>query len=301
MDLFSAMRVYVRVVESRNFTRAALRLGMPKATVTTYIQGLEAHLKTKLLNRTTRQVLVTNEGAVYYEQALRIIAEVDELDATFHASQGKPTGRIRVEMAGGFFDYLVIPYLSDFNDRYPDIALDVGISDRNVDYLAENVDVALRAGTPPNHSLISKRVSEVKFLNGASPGYVEKYGLPKDPTDLEEGHRIIGYLTGSSGHAPLLTLKKGPEIYELQPKYELSVSDHGSYMAAAKEGHGIIQAPNFMIKTAFQKGELVPILAGWEKPSLPLCIVYPPNRHLSNKIRIFVDWVTTLVANTNPH
>ena len=144
MDQLSAMRAFIRVVETGNFTRASDALRMPKATVTNLIQGLEAHLHTQLLNRTTRRVVVTTDGALYYERATRIVAEVDELDGSLSNSTGSPSGRLRVEMAGAFADWIVIPALCDFYQKFPDIRIDLGVGDRTVDYLAENVDCALR-------------------------------------------------------------------------------------------------------------------------------------------------------------
>ncbi|MBB4429992.1 DNA-binding transcriptional LysR family regulator [Rhizobium esperanzae] len=146
MDQLSAMRVFIRVVETGNFTRAADMLATPKATVTNLIQGLEAHLRTKLLNRTTRRVMVTTDGALYYERAAQIISELEELDGSLSNSQSLPSGRLRVEMAGAFADWIVVPALCDFYLRYPDIRIDLGVGDRTVDYLAENVDCALRGG-----------------------------------------------------------------------------------------------------------------------------------------------------------
>jgi LysR family transcriptional regulator for bpeEF and oprC len=144
MDQLSAMRAFVRVVETGNFTKASEVLGLSKASMTNLVQNLESHLQTKLLNRTTRRVMVTTDGALYYERALRIIAEVDELDSSLSQSQSTPSGRLRVEMAGVFADSIVIPALDDFNRNFPDIHIDLGVGDRTVDYLAENVDIALR-------------------------------------------------------------------------------------------------------------------------------------------------------------
>ncbi len=181
MDQLSAMRAFIRVVETGNFTRAADTLAMPKATVTNLIQGLEAHLHTKLLNRTTRRVMVTTDGALYYERAAQIVSELEELDGSLTNSQGLPTGRLRVEMAGAFADWIVVPALCDFYQKYPDIRVDLGVGDRTVDYLAENVDCALRGGTPADQSLIARRVSEVEMLTCASPLYIEKFGIPDAP------------------------------------------------------------------------------------------------------------------------
>ncbi len=157
MDQLTAMRAFLRVVETGNFTRASASLNMPKATVTNLIQGLEAHLRTKLLNRTTRRVLVTPDGALYYERAARLVTDLDELDGSLSSAQTLPKGRLRVEMASAIANLVIIPALPEFHKRYPDIQIDLGVSDRTVDYVAENVDCAIRVGALTDQSLIARQ------------------------------------------------------------------------------------------------------------------------------------------------
>ncbi|MGO4436666.1 LysR family transcriptional regulator [Rhizobium sp. RAF56] len=296
MDQLSAMRAFARVVETGNFTRAATTLSMPKATVTTLIQSLEAHLHTKLLNRTTRRVMVTTDGALYYERAVQILSEIDELDGSVSSSQSLPSGRLRVEMGGAFADDLVIPALGDFHKRYPDIRIDLGVGDRLVDYLAENVDCALRAGTPSDLSLIARRVAEVPFVTCAAPFYIEKFGMPERPEDLETDHYAVSYFRAQTGKTMPFEFTRGNEALEINPRYVLSVNDGRSYVSATISGLGIVQAPTFMVRDALAEGKLVKVLADWNRPPMPLHIVYPPNRHLSNKVRVFVDWLAKLLV-----
>jgi DNA-binding transcriptional LysR family regulator len=296
MDQLSAMRVFIRVVETGNFTRAADMLAMPKATVTNLIQGLEAHLRTKLLNRTTRRVMVTTDGALYYERAAQIISELEELDGSLSNSQSLPTGRLRVEMAGAFADPIIVPALCDFYQRYPDIRIDLGVSDRPVDYLAENVDCALRAGTPADQSLIARRVSEVTMVTCAAPLYIEKFGVPQRPEELETDHYSVSYFRAQTNRTLPFEFRKDNETLEINPRYIVAVNDSRTYMTAALTGLGVVQAPLFMIREALAKGDLVRVLPEWARDPLPLYVVYPPNRHLSNKVRVFVDWLVKLLA-----
>ncbi|EPE97336.1 LysR family transcriptional regulator [Rhizobium grahamii] len=296
MDQLSAMRAFIRVVETGNFTRAADTLAMPKATVTNLIQGLEAHLHTKLLNRTTRRVMVTTDGALYYERAAQIVSELEELDGSLSNSQGLPTGRLRVEMAGAFADWIVVPALCDFYQKYPDIRVDLGVGDRTVDYLAENVDCALRAGTPADQSLIARRVSEVEMLTCAAPLYIEKFGIPARPEELENDHYSVSYFRAQTNRTLPFEFRKDNEDLEINPRYLLSVNDSRTFVNAALTGLGIAQLPRFMIRDALAKGDLVEILPEWSREPLPLYIVYPPNRHLSNKVRVFVDWLVKLLS-----
>ncbi|TWD50641.1 LysR family transcriptional regulator [Agrobacterium vitis] len=299
MDQLSAMRAFVRVVDMGNFTRASEALSLPKATVTNLIQGLEAHLRTKLLNRTTRRVMVTTDGALYYERAKQIIMELDELDLSLSNSHSQPSGRLRVEMAGAFADWLVIPALHDFHEKFPDIRVDLGVGDRTVDYLAENVDCALRAGVPSDQSLIARRITEVSMIACASPRYVEQNGMPQHPSDLEKSHHCVGYFLTQNNRGLTIDFKKNDEHIEINGRYNVAVNDARSYLNAALCGHGVATMPHFMIKEALEKEELLQVLPEWHIEAMPLYIVYPPNRHLSNKVRVFVDWLVRLLTDKN--
>ncbi len=300
MDQLSAMRAFVKVVETGNFTRAAETLRMPKATLTNLIQRLEKHLQTRLLNRTTRRVVVTTDGALYYERAVTIIADIDELDGRLSQAQTEPSGRLRVEMSGAFADWFVIPFLCEFYQKYPDIQLDIGIGDRTVDYLKENVDCALRGGEPADQSLIAQRVSESGLITCAAPKYLDKFGTPERPEDLEAGHSFVNYFVAQTGQVrPFVFRKDGREI-SVAGRHWIAVNDARSYVLSAVAGHGIGQLPDFMVSEELEKGTLVQVLDDWTTDTIPLYIVYPPNRHLSNKVRVFVDWLIRLLAGIQP-
>lgn len=295
MDQLSAMRVFVRVVETGNFSRAAVALDMPKTTVTNLIQGLEAHLRTTLLNRTTRRVMVTTDGALYYERASQIISEIEELDGSLSNSQAQPSGRLRVEMAGAFADLIVIPALCDFHSRHPNIHIDLGVGDRLVDYMAENVDCALRAGTPTDQSLIARKISEIDLVSCASPIYLDKLGMPQSPDDLTRDHFAVGYLQAQQGRILPMEFTRDGETTEITPRYIVSANDTRSYMTAVLTGLGVAHLPLFMAREALADGRLVPVLSEWNRDPLPLYVVYPQRRHLSNKVRVFVNWLVALM------
>lgn len=298
MDQLSAMRAFLRVVETGSFTRASAALGMPKATVSNMIQNLETHLQTKLLNRTTRRVMVTTDGALYYERANQIVTDIDELDGSLSLSRTSPSGRLRVEMSGAFADLLVIPELSRFHEKYPEIHVDLGVGDRTVDYLAENVDCALRGGSPGNASLIARRVGEMDVVTCAAPSYLTAFGTPQHPSELEREHHCVNYFLAQTNRTMPFEFERGDERVEITGRYILSVNDARSYLAAALSGLGIAPLPCFMAGEAIASGQLVPVLQDWKVEPIPLYIVYPPNRHLSNKVRVFVDWVVRILART---
>ena len=193
------MRAFARVVEAGTFTRASDSLDMPKATLTKLIQTLEAHLRTRLLNRTTRRVTVTPDGAAYYERVVQLLADLDELDGSMALSQTSPKGRLRIDVSGALADLLIIPALVDFHARYPDIQIDIGVTDRPVNLVAENVDCVIRGGEISDQSLIARRIGEMSFVTCASPAYLERYGEPQHPADLDRNHYVVGYFSAESG------------------------------------------------------------------------------------------------------
>lgn len=298
MDQLAAMRTFVRVVETGSFTRASEMLAVPKATVTKLVQGLEAHLRTKLLNRTTRRVLITPDGALYYDRAVRLLAEIEELDSSMASSQRLPKGKLRVEMSGAIANLILIPELCAFHNRYPDIQLDLGISDRPVDILGENVDCAIRGGEIADQSLIARRVSAISFVTCAAPGYLERFGAPQHPLDLERDHHVVSFFQAQTGRQQPFLFRRGDEEVEVHGRYIVSANEAITYITAAKAGAGIVQAPLFMARDAFADGSLQPVLSEWTREPMPLFVVYPPNRHLSNKLRVFVDWIADLLANS---
>jgi LysR family transcriptional regulator, regulator for bpeEF and oprC len=296
MNQLLAMRAFVRVVEAGTFTRAAATLRIPKSTLTKLVARLEGHVRTKLLHRTTRRISVTPDGADYYERVVRLLHDVDELDGSMASSQGRPSGRLRVDVGSAVAVLVIIPALPDFHARYPEIQLDLGVSDRPVDLIGENVDCVLRAGRLTDQSLIARRIGGLKFVTCASPSYLQRHGEPQHPRDLENGHRVVGYFKVRNGHSNAFTFIGGGEQHEIAPRAVVSVDDGNAYVAAGLAGLGIIQAPSFMLEPHLASGKLRQVLTGWRSEVLPLHVVYPPNRHISNRVRVFVDWVAELIA-----
>lgn len=297
MDRFEAMQAFVRVVEAGNFSKAADSLALPKPTVTRLVQWLEAHLQTKLLNRTTRRVTVTPDGAAYYERATRLLGEMDELEASMSHAKTNPRGRLRIDVGSTLGKLVLIPALPDFHARYPDIQIDLGVSDRPVDLISENVDAVLRGGTIQEESLVARRIAEFHFVAAAAPAYLQRYGMPQHPLELHEGaHRIVGFFSPRTGRQLPMDFTKDGERHEVFGRPILSVNDSDAYLAAAIAGLGVVQTASFMLQEHIARGTLVPVLADWSADPLPLHIVYPPNRHLSTKLRVFVDWAAELFS-----
>jgi DNA-binding transcriptional LysR family regulator len=294
MDQIQAMRIFTRVVEAGTFTRAADSLSLPKATVTKHVQALEERLRVKLLNRTTRRVTVTADGAAYYERTVRLLADLDDIEASMTNARANPLGRLRVDVGTSVAQLLIIPHLAEFQARYPDIQLDLGVSDRTVDLIGDNVDCVIRGGALSDQSLVARRIGNLEFLTVASPDYLARKGTPVHPLEVEEKHSSLLYFSPQSGRHYPLEFRKGAESIDIHGPYQVSVNEANAYVSAAVQGLGIAQITSFQAQRHLQSGALVQLLPEWTQPLLPVYVVYPPNRHLSAKVRAFVDWTAEL-------
>lgn len=301
MDQLAAMRAFVRVVEAGSFTRAAQTLDIPRPTVTKLIQILEAHLRTKLLHRTTRRVTVTDDGAAYYERASKLLGDLDALDGSMTLSQGRLHGRLRIDVPAAVAQHVLIPALPDFHARYPEIQVNVGVSDRLVDLVGENVDCVIRACDPGDQSLIARKLVTLRGVTCASPAYLQRHGEPAHPADLAGEHRTVGFFTGGSGGGPLsLEFVRDGETLEIESSAAISVNECSAYVAAGLAGLGVIQVPTMLVDEHLSGGRLRQVLRDWECGPLPLFIAYPPTRHPSSKLRAFVDWAVELFGRIDP-
>lgn len=296
MDQILSMRVFARVVEAGTFTKAAASLDMPKGSVTKLVQHLEARLKVRLLNRTTRRVTVTPDGAAYYERTMRLLNDLDDIEASMRNAQASPSGRIRVDVGASVARLIIIPALPSFYARFPDIQLDLGVSDRPVNLISENVDCVLRAGELAEQSLVARRIGNIELVTIASPAYVQRHGMPIHPQDLENGHHTVNYFSALTGRPFPHEFFRGDEHIELSGRYQLAVNESNAHLAAVLAGLGIGQTAAFAAAPHLANGELLHLLPEWTRPALPIYVVYPPNRHLSAKVRSFVDWAAELFA-----
>jgi LysR family transcriptional regulator for bpeEF and oprC len=293
MNKLQAMEVFVQVVDAGGFTRAAESMQLPKATVSTLVQALEQALEVKLLHRTTRHVSVTADGAAYYERCLRILSDVREAEESLSRNRANPSGRLRVDVSSGIANDILLPALSDFFQRYPDIRLDLGIGDRPVDLIEEGVDCAIRGGNLPDSALIARRVGVLHFVTCATPGYLNQHGRPTHPNDLAS-HRCINYFSTKTGKIYDWDFIRGDEVINIAAPACLAVNDSSAYLTAGMQGLGLMQMSSFMVDQMVAAGKLEIVLPDWTSTPLPVNVVYPQNRHLSAKVRVFVEWVADL-------
>jgi LysR family transcriptional regulator for bpeEF and oprC len=293
MDRLQAMQVFTRVVDTNSFARAAETMNLPRASVTTIIQNLEAHLRVRLLQRTTRRLNVTPDGAAYYERCLRILADIEETEASLSKGGQSPRGKLRVDMPGAIGRMLLLPAVSDFRSRYPDIDLMIGLGDRPVDLVQEGVDCVIRVGTLEDSSLVARRIGVFQGITCASPAYLERYG---EPTTLDElsRHVAVNYFASRSGRILDLDFVVDGQSIDVPMKGTIAVNDAEAYLRCGLEGFGLIQPPRFMALDHLRRGQLKEVLPAWRPVPMPISAVYPHNRHLSPKVRVFVDWVAEM-------
>lgn len=284
------MRAFSRVVETGNFTRAAGSLQMPKATVSKLVQQLEAHLRTQLLQRSTRRVAVTADGQAYYDKAQRLLRELEDIDGSFAVTQQKPRGRLRVDVGSSVASQLLVPQLPHFMARYPDVGLSLGVSDDTVDLIGDSVDCVIRGGFREDSGLVSRTIGRASLVTCATPAYLERFGTPQRPRDLQKGHRLVSYVSARTGRVlPMRFLVQGRTIAP-ELSYALGINESNAHFAAGLAGIGVIQTFAFLAKNALKSGELVPILSRFKPEPYGLHIAYPSNRHVTPRLRVFIDW-----------
>nr|WP_145547054.1 LysR family transcriptional regulator [Variovorax boronicumulans] len=301
MDRFDAMQAFARVVEAGSFTKAADTLHISKTSITQLVQQLEARLRVKLLNRTTRRVHLTADGAAYYARVLRILADVEDAETGLSSAAAMPRGRLRVDVPSPLARMLLVPALPDFHARYPEIQLDMGVSDRRVDLIGENVDCVLRGGHIANPSLVARHVADLQLGVYAAPAYLALAGRPDHPRMLEDTHhRIVGFLWARAGKTFPYAMRRGDEQVHVQGRYAFAVDDGNAYLAAGLAGLGVLWLPDYMARPHRESGALVPLLQDWQLAPMPLYLAYAPNRHVGARLRAFIDWVVPLLAEHAP-
>lgn len=301
MDRFNAMQAFARVVETGSFTKAAETLHLSKTSVTQLVQQLEARLRVKLLNRTTRKVNVTADGAAYYERVIKLLADLDDAETSLSNASLQPRGRLRVDVPSPFARMILIPALPAFYARYPEIQLDLGVSDRRVDLLEEGVDCVVRGGEMTDLSLVARRVGDLAMGVYATPGYLEMRGYPVHPQALSlPPHYMVNFRWERANMAFLDTLRRDDESVTVQGRYVISVDDGNAGLAAGLAGLGVLWLPDYMAREYVSRGDLVRLFDDWHIDPMPMYIAFPPNRHVSAKLRVFMDWVEALMAQHAP-
>ena len=295
MDRIELLQVFVRVAETGSFTRAADRLGLPRASVSTAAQQLETRLGTRLLHRTTRRVGLTPDGEATLERARALVADMDDMEQQFLPARGQVSGRLKVDVPSRIARLLIAPALPDFFERHPAIELELGSTDRAVDLVLEGIDCALRVGPLTSSSLVARPLGHFALINCASPAYLERHGTPRTPADLPE-HLAVNYASPTSGRAAPWEWLSDGEIATLRMRSQVAANNAETYIACALAGLGLIQIPAYDVREHLAAGELVEVLPDARAEPLPVQLVYPHRRNLSRRMQAFAGWLETVLA-----
>lgn len=300
MDRLTSMEIFKWVVELGGFSRAAERLELSKATVTAHISALENRLGVRLLQRTTRRLSLTEDGQAYLEHVRRVLSDVQETEAILSRGRVVPQGVLRVDMPIAIGRYYIVPALPRFAAQYPELRVLATLEDRKIDLLEAGVDAAVRVGPLDDSSFIARKVYDTGFVTCASPDYLELHGRPESPDDLPQ-HNCLGFYALARGGIYEWTFEKDGEQRVYVPGGTLSVSNAEALLEAAIAGAGIVNLIDVIANRALAAGTLVPILRDWQTPMrLPISVIYPQNRHLSAKVRAFVEFVAGLFPRRRP-
>lgn len=293
MDRFKAMHTFVRIVEANSFTKAAETLGLPRASLTATIQQLEAYLGTRLLQRTTRTLALTSDGAEYLRHCQAILAAVDEAEAPFRAVNQPPRGKLRLELPGTLGRNWIVPRLGAFQRAYPDIDLVLGLGDRLVDLAREGIDCAVRVGALQDSAMVARPIGSMRFLTCAAPAYLAAHGAPATLEALAGHHAVLHY-SGRTGRPFPWEFVVGGALRRVEMRGAVAVNDADAYLSCGLQGLGLIQPGAYLVRGHLARGELVQLLPQLPPTALPISLVYPQGRPMTPKLHAFAAWAATL-------
>ncbi|MCP1967108.1 LysR family transcriptional regulator [Bradyrhizobium elkanii] len=293
MDRVDLFRIFARVVECASFTRAADTLGLPRSSVSSAVAELEQRVSARLLHRTTRKVSPTHDGAAFYERALRVVADVEEAETLFrHAAE--PSGRLRIDVPGRIGRLIIAPALPAFLDRYPQIDIDLGVTDRAINLIEDSVDCVVRVGPLGDSGLIARPLGNLTLINVASPGYLARHGTPRTPDDLG-AHWAVNYASPSTGRIEEWEWSEQGASRSIAMRGRVTANSAEAYIACCLAGLGLIQIPAYDVKRHIDAGELVELMPRHRAAPMPMTLLYPHRQHLSRRLQVFADWLTDLL------
>jgi DNA-binding transcriptional LysR family regulator len=288
MDKLSSMRAFVKVVEHGSFSEAARSLRLSRSVISKYVMELERQLGVQLLNRTTRSASPTENGRAYYERSVAILAELEEADLAVTRLQAEPRGLLRINAPMSFGTLHLGPALAAFMEKYPELQMQLTLSDEQIDSVQEGFDVTLRIAELASSSLIARRLVAVQRVFCASPEYIKRRGVPQHPKELKD-HDCLTYGFLATGNQWKLT---GPDgEHWISVPWKLCANNAEVLKQAALNGRGIALLPTFIAGAELESAALVPVLKKYQAPEIALYAIYPPTRHLSSKVRLFIDFL----------
>jgi DNA-binding transcriptional LysR family regulator len=293
MDRFDAMRLFVRLVERKSFTAAAADLGIPRSTASEVLRGLEARLGARLLERTTRHVTPTLDGEDYHRRCVAILAEVEEAETAMR--DARPRGLLRIDAHPLLTRTFILPHLPEFLARYPQLELQIGQGDRLVDLVREGIDCVIRSGEPEDSGMILRRLGTIAEITVASPAYIASHGMPVAP-DALDGHQMVAFVSSRTGDVLPLEFSVAGELRHVVLPSRLRVNNSDTMADLARLGFGLAQAPRYRFADDLASGALAEVLADYPPSPTPLSALFPQNRQLALRLRVFLDWISGIFA-----
>lgn len=297
MDRLRALEVFVEVVRKEGFARAADALDTSPANVTRYISDLEAHLQTRLLNRSSRKMSLTASGEALFERAKSILDEVAEAEAIVSSATMQPRGVLRINAPLSFGVLHLAPLWPQFMQQYPDVQLDVALIDRVVDIVEEGYDMAIRISRTGSTAHVARKLASSRNIMCASPDYLQRHGAPRTPAELP-AHQCIGYSYSSTDEWIVYDAAGKPHPVKIP--FIMRSNNGDTARAAALGGRGIIWQPSFLIGADLRAGRLLPVLPDYHVPPIDVLAVYPSRRHLSAKVRVMIDFLVEAFQDVPP-
>ncbi|HVK93323.1 MAG TPA: LysR family transcriptional regulator [Noviherbaspirillum sp.] len=290
MDTLTSMKAFAAVVDTGSFAAASDRLAMSRAMTSKYVAHLEEHLGTRLLQRTTRKLTLTESGTAYYDRCVQILADIAEAEEGAVHHTESPRGTLRMTIPVSFGNLHMGPVIADYLKQYPEVKIDMLLTDRRVDLIEEGLDLAIRIGTLPESGLIAKKLGSDHVVICGAPDYLERHGIPKTPAELAR-HNCLTYSYSSSGDEWKLN---GPDgSHTVKVSGSLRATNGDMVKLAALGGVGLIRQPTFLAAQDIRAGRLVEVLSEYTSSELGIYAVYPSRKHLSAKVRSFVDFMAT--------
>jgi LysR family transcriptional regulator for bpeEF and oprC len=283
---------------AQSFSKAAETLSMPRSTVTTMIKNLEVHLGTALLRRSTRRLSLTDAGARYLASCRAILTDIAEAESGLSSGAAAPHGRVRADMPGVIGRAVVLPRLSEFEKRFPDIELVLGLSDRPADLIYDGIDCVIRTGDLTDSTLVARRLGQLSWITCASPGYLREHGEP-DSVRALDAHRAVNYISNATGRPLDWRFTVDGENLTMTMRSRFAVNETEAYLQCGLEGLGLIQISKFAAFPYLQTGRLKEVLADARCLPVPISIVYPHGRNVTAAIKAFVDWIIEISASAS--
>ncbi|MEO0768944.1 MAG: LysR family transcriptional regulator [Cyanobacteria bacterium J06649_4] len=293
-ERLDSLMIFAQAAKHRSFSEAARQLGMSPSAVSRAVQRLEARLGTRLLNRTTRSLSLTDDGDRFYRAAQQILSDLEEAELSLQRSRSTPTGTLRINLIPSMARMHIVPALPAFTAKYPELKLEISLSDRRVDLIEDGIDAVVRVGISPDSNLIMQTLGSAREVVCAAPAYLEAYGTPQTPEDLLQ-HQCINHIIPQTGRVRSWRFQQNGQPVALNVAGTLTIDHAETATAAAISGAGIIQLYNFVMGDAIAKGQLVPLLPAYAPPGVPIAVVYAQKRYLSAKVKAFVEFMQELM------